>query len=141
MGAQDSTQANFCDLLASVCFLVPHSYVASNEGHEGNEGRRCEEGWPQGHDGSSGVQLRGLHHWLEVERREGRHGGLLVRRSRAVEEERVLHVRGCVEFEVEEESRDASSQGHQSVHQRALRLQGKPASKTVRALALKKFKD
>merc|ERR1712048_803101 len=55
--------------------------------------------------------------------REGRRGGLHVSRSRATEEERVLQVRRRVEFEVEEEACDASSQGHQSIYQGAMRLQ------------------
>ena len=42
----------------------------------------------------------------------------------AVEEERVFQVRRCFELEVEEEGRDASSQGHQSIHQGAMCLQG-----------------
>merc|ERR1711879_925125 len=101
------------------------SHVASNEGHEGDEGCWCQEGGPQGYDGNSSLQLSGLQHRLEGEGREGRRGELHVGCSGAVEEERVFQVRRCVELEAEEEACDASSQGHQSIHQRAMCLQGK----------------
>merc|ERR1712217_722419 len=43
--------------------------------------------------------------------------------SRATQEERVLQIRRRIEFEVEEEASDASSQRHQSIYQGAMRLQ------------------
>merc|ERR1712048_756747 len=95
-----------------------------NEGHEGDEGCWCQEGGPQGYDGNSSLQLSGLEHRFEGEGGEGRRGELHVGCSGAVEEERVLQVRRRVEFEAEEEARDASSQGRQPIHQRAMRFQG-----------------
>merc|ERR1712187_968447 len=109
----------------SCCFFRSRSHVASNEGHEGNESCCYQEGGPQGHDGNSSVQLCGLQHRLEVEGREVRRDELHVGCSGAVEEERVLQVRRCIELEIEEEGRDASSQGRQPLHQGAMRLQGK----------------
>merc|ERR1712048_1123639 len=103
---------------ASEFFFVASSiccHVASNEGHEGGT---------QGHDGNSSLQLGGLEHWLEGEGREGCRGELHVGCSGAVEEERGLQVRGCVELEAEEEACDASSQRHQPIHERAMCLQG-----------------
>merc|ERR1711976_959942 len=97
------------------------SHVASNEGHEGDW---CQEDGPQGHDSNSSLQLGGLQHWFEGEGRQGCRDDLYVGCSGAVEEERVLQVRGCVELEVEEEACDASSQGRQPLHERAMRFQG-----------------
>merc|ERR1711877_43650 len=90
-------------------FLLSRSHVASNEGHEGNESRGYQEGGPQGHDGHSSVQLRGLQHRFEVEGCEGRRGELHDSCSGAVEEKRVLQVRRCIELEIEEEGCNASS--------------------------------
>merc|ERR1712187_306938 len=103
---------------------LARSHVASNEGHEGDEGCWCQEGGTQGHDGNSSLQLGGLQHWFEGEGREGRRDELHVGCSGAVEEERILQVRGCVELEVEEEACDASSQGNHPIHQRTMCLQG-----------------
>merc|ERR1712151_271440 len=116
-----SVTTSYC----SCCFLIPRSHVASNEGHEGNESRGYQEGGPQGHDRHSSMQLRGLQHRFEVEGREGRRGKLHDSCSGAVDEERVLQVRRCIEVEIEEEGCDGSSQGHQPFHQGAVRLQGK----------------
>merc|ERR1712217_594052 len=103
-------QALPCNFVKSVLLrLIACSHVASNEGHEGNESHCYQEGRPQGHDGNSSVQFCGLQHRLEVEGREGRRDELHVSCSGAVEEERVLQVGRCVELEIEEESRDASS--------------------------------
>merc|ERR1711976_1036605 len=100
------------------------SHVASDEGHEGNEGCWCQEGRPQGHDCNSSLQLRGLQHGLEGERRKGRRGELHVGCSPAAEEKRVLQVRRRIEPEIEEEGRNGSSQRYQSFHQGAMCLQG-----------------
>merc|ERR1711988_1864633 len=69
-------------------------------------------------------------------------GKLHVGCSGAAEEERILQIRRCVEPEVEEEACDASSQRHQPIHQRAMRLQGEacvadcegPCAQTVQRL-------
>ena len=44
-------------------------------------------------------------------------------------------------MKVEEEGRYSSNEGNQPLHQRACVFKAKPASKTVRALAMKKLKE
>ena len=44
-------------------------------------------------------------------------------------------------MKVEEEGRYSSNEGHQPLHQRACVFKAKPASKIVRALAMKKLKE
>merc|ERR1712019_40791 len=84
----------------------------------------CQEGRPQGHDCNSSLQLRGLQHGLEGERREGRRGELHVGCSSTAEEEWVLQVRRRIEPEIEEEGRNSSSQRYQSFYKGAMCLQG-----------------
>merc|ERR1719379_2250025 len=84
----------------------------------GNEGWRCT-------DANRCVPVGGRDHRIEDERCEECRGCIHGRGRGAGEEVGVLQARRYAEHEVEEQAGNEGTQGHQPIHQRAMRVQGK----------------
>merc|ERR1711879_186510 len=85
--------------------------------------------WREGHDSNSRVQVSGRVYWSESEGREGNNGGLDGRGSRSVEKGGLFQDCRSAQLEVEAETCNTRAQGRQSIHERALRLQGQAGIK------------
>merc|ERR1712107_660405 len=93
------------------------------------------------HDSDCSIQVRGRDDRLEDlgSERGGRSDVGSCRRSD--EKDWLIQDRGHAESEAEIEACDTSTEGREPIHERALRLQGQAASKTVKALPMKKLKE
>merc|ERR1711937_930803 len=97
------------------------SYEGHEEGYEGTQG--SDEGW-RCDDTNRRVPVGGRDHRTEDERCEECRGGIHGRGRGAGEEVWVLQGRRYAEHEAEEQACHEGTQGHQPIHQGAVRFQG-----------------
>merc|ERR1711953_1516365 len=97
-------------------------------------------GWKD-HDSNSRVPVRCRNHWLKAEGREGSCGGHGGRGSRSVEKSWHIQDCRCAELETEIEACNTCAQGVNPFTKEPCVFKAKPASKTVRALPMKKLKE
>merc|ERR1712151_1115078 len=114
--------------------------IWSCENHESDEGsERCEG--RKGHDSNSRVPVRCRDHWLEAEGGEGSYGGLDGRSSRSVEKAGSFKIAGALNLKLKSKPATPARKGVNPFTKEPCVFKAKPASKTVRALPMKKFKE
>merc|ERR1712186_246260 len=103
--------------------------MGPDESNEGDEGRS------PGHDGNRSVQRCRGDDRPEGERRQGRRGGHRGSCGGTVEKERFFQARRRVEHEAQEKTSDASPQGCEPIHKRAMRVQSQASFEDSQGIA------
>ena len=101
------------------------THNGANESNESDEGHEGDESCQRCHDRDPGLRFRRRDLRIEVQGREGRCWRYRDRRGRAIEEKWLFQVRWGLEPETQEEASPPCSQRCESIHQRAMRVQGK----------------
>merc|ERR1712048_1248574 len=124
MGAQARIQVCFTfALLFDDLFKCSHVATKGDESHEGDEGRQSRERC-KAYDGNCCVQVRGGVDRLESEGRERNGGGNVGSCCNSAEEVWCLQDCRRAQLEAQTETCDASAEGCESIHERALCFQG-----------------
>merc|ERR1712157_513917 len=140
MGAQVAQISPTLFLFTYLVLASSDVATKSDESHESDEGsERCKR-W-KGHDSNSRVPVRCRNHRLETEGCEGSRGGHGGRSSRSIEKGWLFQDCGALNLKLKQKPATPARKGVNPFTKEPCVFKAKPASKTVRALPMKKLKE
>merc|ERR1712083_699058 len=107
----------------------------------GHEGHESDEGRQRRHDRISGVWFRRRDHWTQVERCEGRRGGHCHGAADQLKKNGSFKLAGALNLKLKKKTARPARKGINPFTKEPCVFKAKPASKTVRALPMKKLKE
>merc|ERR1712048_199597 len=122
--------------------LTPITDVAtkSDESHESNESRESCKGC-KGHDGNSRVQVSGGIDWFEGEGCEGNDGALMGVAAAELKKVGSFKIARALNLKLKQKPATPARKGVNPFTKEPCVFKAKPASKTVKALPMKKLKE